>query len=147
MLEECKLKKIIGLLTISIVLILAGCGGTGTSKGKEPTVDDIVQAFKDADLEVGEVTEMDKKEFGDARKEGKRVLIPSLGDDAGGRLMSFDKEKDLETTKAYYVDLGKSGPMFFSHTHQSGQFLLQMNGEMEDAEFEKYMKAMDGVIK
>lgn len=30
--------------------------------------------------------------------------------------MSFDKEKDLEETKAYYVDLGKSGPMFFTHT-------------------------------
>lgn len=132
---------------VSMILLLAACGGTETSKAKDITVDDIVQAFKDADLEVGEVTEMNKKEFGDVRKEGKRILIPSLGDDAGGRLMSFNKGKDLETTKAYYVDLGKSGPMFYSHTHQSGKFLLQMNGDMEDAEFEKYVKAMDSVVK
>lgn len=141
------MKKIIGLLLLSMVLMLAACGGTEASKVKDITVDDVVQAFKDAELEVGDVTEMDKKEFGNVRKEGKRVLIPSLGEDAGGRLMSFKNDKDLEETKAYYDDLGKSGPMFYSHTHKSGLFLLQMNGDMEDAEFEKYAKAMDGVIK
>lgn len=146
LLEEILLKKLIGLILLVMTLALAACGGT-EARGKDLTADDVIQAFKDAGLEVGDVTEMGKKEFGNVRKEGKRVLIPSLGDDAGGRLMSFNKEKDLETAKAYYVELGNTGPMFFSHTHQSGLFLLQMNGDMEDAEFEKYAKAMDDTIK
>lgn len=139
------MKKIMILFLLAFVLVLGACGGT--TKGNKLTSDDVIQAFKDAGLEVGDVKDMDKKEFGNVRKEGKRVLIPSLGDDAGGRLMSFDKEKDLEETKAYYDDLGKSGPMFYSHTHQSGLFLFQMNGDMEDVEFAKYEKAMDEVIK
>lgn len=140
-----KLKKILSLMLLSIVLILAACGGGDA--GNDITADDLIQAFKDAGLEVGDVVEMDKKEFGNVRKEGKRVLVPSLGEDAGGRLMSFNKKKDLEETKSYYDDLGKSGPMFFSHTHQSGLFLLQMNGDMEDEEFEKYVVVMDETIK
>lgn len=133
------------LFLLAFVLILGACGGT--AKGNKLTSDDVIQAFKDAGLEVGDVTEMDKKEFGNIREEGKRILIPSLGDDSGGRLFLFDKEKDLETTKAYYDELGKSGPMFFSHTYKSGLFLFQMNGDMEDVEFAKYEKAMDEVIK
>lgn len=139
------MKKLIGLLMLAMVLVLAACGGS--SAGKDLTVDEVVQSFKDAGLEVGSIEELGKDEFGNIRKEGKRVLIPSLGEDSGGRLMSFGKEKDLETAKAYYDELSNAGPMFFSHTHQSGLFLLQMNGDMEDAEFEKYAKVMDSAIK
>lgn len=141
------LKKLIGLLLLSMILVLGAFSGTGMAKGKKITTNDVIQSFKDAGLEVGKVKGMDKKEFGNIRKDGKRILIPSLGDDAGGRLMSFKNKKDLETAKSYYVTLGNAGPMFFSHTHQSGLFLLQMNGDMEDAEFEKYVKAMDAAVK
>ena len=61
--------------------------------------------------------------------------------------MSFGKVKDLETAKSYYDELGNAGPMFFSHTHKSGLFLFQMNGDMEEVEFEKYAKAMDDAMK
>ena len=37
--------------------------------------------------------------------------------------------------------------MLFSHTYAKGNFLLQMNGDMEDAQFNKYKEVMDKVIK
>ncbi|MEA0565834.1 hypothetical protein [Lysinibacillus irui] len=40
-------------------------------------------------MEVGEVSDLPNKEFGNGRKEGKRILIPSLGEESGGRLFIF----------------------------------------------------------
>lgn len=37
--------------------------------------------------------------------------------------------------------------MLFSHTHEKGNFLLQMNGDMKDEEFAQYKDVMDKFIK
>ena len=105
----------------------------------------IVKKFKDEGLEVGEVSDLPEKEYGNTRKEGKRILIPSLGEDSGGRLFLFDNEEDLQLAKSYYDSLGDAGPLFFSHTHQKGNFLFQMNGDMTDEDFKKYADVMDNL--
>ncbi|MFS0657144.1 stress protein [Bacillus sp. 179-C3.3 HS] len=113
---------------------------------KPLTTKNLIQAFKSAGLEAEKPSDLKQKEFGNIREEGKRILVPSLGEDAGGRLFRFENESDLEQAKSYYDGLSNSGPMFFSHTYAKGLFLLQMNGEMEDKEFEKYKKVMDQEI-
>lgn len=110
------------------------------------TTDYIIQRFKEAGLEIGTVSNLDNSQFGNIRKEGKRILIPSLGEDSGGRLYLFDNEDDLKTAKNYYDSISNMGPIFYSHTHQSGLFLLQMNGEMSDYQFRKYVKVMDSIV-
>lgn len=110
------------------------------------TIDDVLKHFKDDGLELGEVSDLPKDEFGNIRKEGKRILIPSLGDDSGGRFFLFDNEEGLKKAKTYYDELGNSSPMFYSHTHQSGLFLIQMNGEMEDDEFAKYAASLEKAV-
>ncbi len=137
------MKKLLSLVALLSLLTLVACGGNESSR----STSDVIQSFKDAGLEIGEVSDLPNKEFGDTREEGKRILVPALGEDAGGRLFKFNDSKDLETAKSYYVELGKSGPLFYSHTHSNGLFLLQMNGQMEDAEFEKFKKAMDDGLK
>jgi len=58
------------------------------------STNDVIQSFKDAGLDIGDISDLENKEFGDTRKEGKRILVPSLGEDAGGRLFMFkDKKK------------------------------------------------------
>jgi len=136
------LKKL--FIVLLSVFILVACNG---EKRSEHTTEDIIEAFKDAELDVGEVTDLDIKEFGKTREEGKRFLVPSLGEDIGGRLFKFKDEKDLEEAKFYYDDLGNSNPLLFSHTHKNGLFLLQMNGTMEEAQFKKYKKAMNDTLK
>ncbi|EON70672.1 hypothetical protein [Lysinibacillus sphaericus] len=155
------MKKLIFSAALVLSLGLAGCGADSSKEDKpkengakteEPqkvlakTTDDVIKHFKDDGLETGEVSDLPNDEFGNIRKEGKRVLIPSLGDDSGGRLFLFDSEENLQKAKSYYDELGNSGPMFYSHTHQSGLFLIQMNGDMEDNEFAKYSASLEKAV-
>lgn len=134
------MKRIVMLIGMSLLMaVLVACGGEESSK----TNADVIQQFKDDGVEVGETSELPNKEFGNTRAEGTRILVPSLGDDAGGRLFKFDKEGDLKDAKAYYDDLGAAGSMFYSHTHQAGDFLLQMSGDMTDEDFKKYADSLD----
>ena len=134
------LKKLLFLI-VGLLLILSACG----NESKSVSADDVIQQFKDDGLEVGDVSDLPEKEYGNTRKEGKRILIPSLGEDAGGRLFVFENEKDLKQAKSYYDELGNSSPLFYSHTYRSGNVLLQMNGDMSDEDFKKYTESMDKV--
>ncbi|MGG5795738.1 stress protein [Bacillus nitratireducens] len=117
-------------------------------KKPEPvTTTSLINEFKKAGLEAENATDLPQKEFGNMRKDGKRILTPALGEDKGGRVFEFSKKEDLEKAKKYYDELGNSAPMLFSHTYAKGNFLLQMNGDMKDEEFNKYKEVMDKVVK
>lgn len=107
----------------------------------------LINEFKKAGIEAENPTDLPQKEFGNMRKDGKRILVPALGEDKGGRVFEFSKKEDLEKAKKYYDELGNSAPMLFSHTYAKGNFLLQMNGDMKDEEFNKYKEVMDKVVK
>ncbi|MEH7754774.1 stress protein [Bacillus toyonensis] len=118
------------------------------AKKPEPvTTTSLISEFKKAGLEAENPTDLEQKEFGNMRKDGKRILAPKLGEDKGGRVFEFSKNEDLEKAKKYYDELGNSAPMLFSHTYAKGNFLLQMNGDMKDDEFNKYKEVMDKVVK
>lgn len=127
-------------------MMLTACSSAASNEKQLKTAN-IIEAFKSAGLEAEKPSDLKQKEFGNIREEGKRILIPSLGENAGGRIFKFGNETDLQQAKSYYDDLGNAGSMFFSHTYSKGNFLLQMNGEMKDSEFEKYKKVMDEEIK
>ncbi len=117
------------------------------SMASDVTVGKVIEEFKSAGLEAETPTDLPEKEFGNTRKDAKRILVPALGEDSGGRLFEFKNKEDLEQAKKYYDDLGNGNQMLFSHTYVKGNFLLQMNGDMEDAEFNKYKEVMDKKIK
>nr|WP_255289880.1 stress protein [Bacillus cereus] len=146
---------IVGALCLSIASLTA-CRSNNTKtpteskqekKETKVTVDSIMIEFKNVGLQVENQTNLPQKKFGNLRKEGKRIVVPTLGEDKGGRLFEITKKEDLEKVNKYYDKLGNSAPMFFSHTHAKGNFLLQMNGDMKDEEFAKYKDVMDKFIK
>ncbi|SCC25294.1 Uncharacterized protein BCZB5J_02223 [Bacillus cereus] len=117
-------------------------------KKPEPvTTTSLISEFKKAGLEAENPTDLEQKEFGNMRKDGKRILAPKLGEDKGGRVFEFSKKEELGKSKNYYNELGNSAPMLFSHTYAKGNFLLQMNGDMKDEEFNKYKEVIDKVVK
>ncbi|TFJ89933.1 hypothetical protein E4U82_19500, partial [Lentibacillus salicampi] len=75
----------------------------------------------------------------------KRLLIPSLGEDSGGRIFRYDNQTDLEEMKSYYDDLGEENAMFYSHTAVRDDILLQISGELSDEEFKKYKEVLNAV--
>ncbi|MEH6891421.1 stress protein [Bacillus sp. JJ864] len=118
------------------------------AKKPEPvTTTSLISEFKKAGLEAENASDLPQKEFGNMRKDGKRILTPKLGEDKGGRVFEFSKKEDLEKAKKYYDELGNSAPMLFSHTYAKGNFLLQMNGDMKDDDFNKYKDVMDKIIR
>lgn len=110
------------------------------------TTESIIKQFKNDGLEVGTVSDLPNKEFGNGRKEGKRILIPSLGEDSGGRLFIFKDANSLAQAKGYYDGLSSIGPLSYSHTHQNGLILLQMNGNMSDVDFKKYAESINALV-
>jgi len=144
-------KVLLSFLTFILVIALAlpintEAAQKSTDNSSPITTENIIKQFKTDGLEVGAVSDLPNKEFGNGRKEGKRILIPSLGEDAGGRLFIFKDTKSLAQAKGYYDGLSDMGPLFYSHTHQNGLILLQMNGDMSDVDFKKYADSIDAVV-
>ncbi|ANC22977.1 stress protein [Bacillus cereus] len=140
--------KRLAVLLIGALLLfgLSACDSV-KSMTSNVTVGKVIEEFKAAGLEADNPSDLPEKEFGNTRKEAKRILVPALGEDSGGRIFEFKNKEDLEKAKKYYDDLGNGNQMLFSHTYAKGNFLIQMNGDMEDAQFNKYKEVMDKVIK
>ena len=138
-----KLLLMSALLCVSLILFACGSSSETSSRSSNDVIDGLSSTGLISDI----VADLPEKEFGENREEGKRILVPSLGEDAGGRLFKFKNEKGLNEAKKYYDDLGKGSPLLYSHTHANGLFLLQMNGDMSDEDFEKLKVAMDEVLK
>ncbi|PGH96158.1 stress protein [Bacillus thuringiensis] len=140
--------KRLAVLLIGALLLfgLAACDSV-KSMTSNVTVGKVIEEFKAAGLEAENPSDLPEKEFGNTRKEAKRILVPALGEESGGRIFEFKNKEDLEKAKKYYDDLGNGNQMLFSHTYAKGNFLIQMNGDMEDAQFNKYKEVMDKVIK
>lgn len=136
------MKKLIFITALILSVGLAACGGNEATV----TADQVIQQFKDDGLEIGEVSDLESKEYGNTRQEGKRILVPSLGEDAGGRLFVFKDEDGMNEAKSYYDELGNGSPMLYSHTHANGVYLLQMNGDMSDEDFAKYADSLDKAV-
>lgn len=138
-----KIKRGLILVASAVAtLTLTACGGGGP----EHTAADVVSAFEDAGLEVESPTEMTKEDYGMApmkADEGELFTVPALGDDKGGRILTYSSDSDLEDMKAYYDDLGAESAMFFSWTAAEDNVLIQMNGDMSEKEFAKYEDALN----
>ena len=139
--------KRLAVLLIGALLLfgLSACDSV-KSMTNNVTVGKVIEEFKAAGFEADNPSDLPEKEFGNTRKEAKRILVPALGEDSGGRIFEFKNKEDLEKAKKYYDDLGNGNQMLFSHTYAKGNFLIQMNGDMEDTQFNKYKEVMDKVI-
>lgn len=106
----------------------------------------VIEAFMLAGLEAESTYTMTKDDYGLApmvAKEGTRFMIPSLCAGCGGRVMSFANAADLELTKAYYDELGRSSAVFFSWTFVRDNILVQINGALPEEKANAYQAALD----
>lgn len=112
----------------------------GTSSSTE-----VVQAFQDAGLEVGESYPVEEEPGWGERPipktytEATRFTIPSLGGDAGGRVFVFATEGDLTAVRGYYE--GLDDPLR-PYVYVKGNVLLQLTNLLPEAEAERYSAAL-----
>lgn len=106
---------------------------------------EMIQAFQDAGLEVGEVYPVDEEPDWQAKPvpktyaEATRFTIPSLGEDYGGRVFVFSTEQELAAVRDYYE--GLDDPLR-PYVYVEGDALLQMTNLLPEAEAENYRAAL-----
>ena len=109
----------------------------------------VVDAFKAAGLEVIQPTLMTVKDYGlspMAADEGIHFIIPSLCVDCGGRIFSFSTPEDLALMQSYYVSLSKKvSAALFSWVFVKDNILVQINGDLPEAQANKYQAALNSL--
>lgn len=134
------MKKLLSLIIV-FAIVLIGCGK------KEVSLDDIVQGFKDEKLTVQNLRDMKKDDFGFAPMTSEKAKIFTVESDHNARIFKFKNKEDLKELKKYYDELGKKSAIFYSHTYSKGDYLIQMNGDVNEELFNKYKKKMDKIIE
>lgn len=110
----------------------------------------VVDAFLAAGLEATDVRPMTKDDYGIAPMlaiEAIRFYFPSLCENCGGRIMSFSNQADRDTLKEYYTKLAESSALFFTWVFVKDNILVQMNGDVPEADARLYEAALDGMDK
>jgi len=101
----------------------------------------VVQAFRDAGLEVGESYPVEQEPGWDelpvprTYEEATRFLIPSPGADAGGRVFVFGSETDLVAVRDFYEELARS---MRPYVYDEGLVLVQLSNLLPEGEAERY---------
>ena len=165
---------LLALLLFTSLLLIVGCSAEEESQAPEEdeqtttatsettqrattkeastlSPDEVIQAFENAGLEVGETYPVEQEPGWDENRVPKtyaqavRFTIPSLGvpeegvpgpRDRGGRVFVFDSQRDLDAVRGYYEALGRS---VLPHVYVKDQvLLLQINNELPKAEADKY---------
>jgi hypothetical protein len=77
-------------------------------------------------------------------RDAVRFLVPSLGQDSGGRILTFKRREDLVDTKSYYDAFGKKGDLLFSWTFVNWRrlILVQINGDLPASKAAKYKRVL-----
>ena len=117
------------LAIIFFASLLLGCGSN-----EIVTADDVINAFKEAGLEAQQPYKMTKDDYGMAPYvcEGTRFLIPSLGENSGGRIFICDSNNHLDALQTYYTKLGEASAIFFSWVFTKNNILVQINGDLAE---------------
>jgi hypothetical protein len=120
--------------------MLAGCGGSPSSK-------DIVQAFEDQGLPVGDsypvgqVEGWEKSLVPKTYEEGTHFDIPGQGEGHGAQVFIYESQDDLKVMRDYYKEIEEMptiGPSLHSHLYQDGLVLLQVNGTVPKPQADRY---------
>jgi hypothetical protein len=108
----------------------------------------VVDVFLAAGLEATDVRPMVADDYGIAPLlaiEGTRFFIPSLCGDCGGRIMSFASQTDRDALQKYYKKLAESSALFFTWVFVKDNILVQINGDLPEADARLYEAALYGM--
>lgn len=123
------------LLTLAVLL---------STSAHAITTQQVVTAFQKAGLEAKSPTAITRDGYGMAPLVGKgvRFLIPSLGEDSGGRVFDVPNAGQRSKLAGYYTALGEESAALYSHVFVHRNIVVQINGELSDAKAAKYKAAL-----
>jgi len=106
---------------------------------REPTAEEVIQAFRDEGLEVGETRqvdrEVDRSFVPKTYKEQVSFTVPSQGERVGGRVFTFESQEDLEQVREHYEGFGE---LFSSYVYVENNILAQISGTLPEEQAQRY---------
>ena len=113
----------------------------GITSAVTPSAAEVIQAFDDAGLEVGNAYPVEQEPGWDQKpvpktyEEAVRFEIPSLGADSGGRVYVFGSEENLTAVRDYYEGLPSE---IRPYVYVKGRVLLQITNQLSNTDAERY---------
>lgn len=153
------MRLVLTCCVLLLIVLTAGCSSndsasnssssssssTSSSATPSPKSPEVVQAFKDAGLEVGDTNDIDTdarwKEFIGPKtyQEGTRFAIPSTGRDSTGQVFTYKTKDDLNVMKNYWNTLNENTTGFlYSHVYDKGLILVHIGGGVPKGQADKY---------
>lgn len=126
------------LIALTLLLAVPAALSSG------PTGAEVIAAFKKAGLEAEAPTRLRPKDYGHAPYvcKGTRFLIPSIGNDAGGRVFECATDEERDAIAEHYQRLGKLSATMFSWVLVKGRIVVQINSDLDEEKVEKYRAAL-----
>lgn len=142
------MKKAIFVLALLSLIVTPSMVIAQPPPPKPTNADAVIAAFKAASLEAESPKAMTRKDYGVSPYlcKGIRFLIPSLGEDAGGRAFFCPRKGDGDKLAKYYNSLGEQSAILFSHVFQQPPYVVQINGDLPDEQAEKYEMALQQLV-
>ncbi len=114
-----------------------------------PSAAEVIQAFDEAGLEVGNAFPVEQEPGWDQKpvpktyEEAARFEIPSLGEGYGGRVYIFGSEENLNTVRDYYEGLPSD---IRPYVYVKGKVLVQITNQLPSTDAERYKAALDAAV-
>ncbi|MBA3472232.1 MAG: hypothetical protein H0T57_03215 [Rubrobacter sp.] len=141
---------ILGLIIGVPMYFLAGLqpGLSSLAQATDPSTDDVIEAFRDEGLEVGNSYNVeDDPEWGTGllpktMDSGTRFEIPGYqragGDEATGDVFHFATTQDQKVMSDYLDTVTKSSGLFYTHVYETDGFLLKIDGNVPKTVADRY---------
>ena len=129
------------LLTLLVVAIVSVSDGglPGVAQISTVSTEEVVQAFRDEGLEVGESYNVeDDPDWGSdmlpkTMDEGTRFELPGYyraDEPAVGDVFHFATPEDQRVVSDYLETVGKSSGLFYTHVYETEGFMLKIDGSV-----------------
>ena len=106
---------------------------------REPTAEEVIEAFRDEGLEVGEMQTVARSEdrslIPKTYEEQMSFTIPSSGERSGGRVFTFPSQEALDPVSEYYEEFGG---VFASYVYVEGNIVVPIDGEVLEDQADRY---------
>jgi len=122
---------------------------------EEPTTDEVIQAFRDEGLEVGESYPVeDDPEWGTGllpktMDSGTRFELPRYKaggqDPPVGDVFHFATPEDQRVLSDYLETVSKSSGLFYTHVYETDGFMLKIDGKVPKAVADGYGQVFERV--
>ena len=152
----CGAALALGVVLVVVLFVGVIIGSSGSKQGSSPpdssgavsSSAEVIQAFEEAGLEVGQPYPVDEDPNWTSNMVPKTYEEGTHFDateDQGGQVLVFENRRDLEVMKKYWENFNEKGGFLYSHVYERDNALLHINGKLPKSRADEYNEIFQAV--